>query len=277
MIGDEVEIRVIDIRGDKVRIGVVAPRNVSVHRREVYDSIKEENLKAAQVMPGDVPGLASPASDAKPQAGQLTPLAASQAAPLKIAVLVSGGGTTLANLVEQIQTGKLNATLPVVIASRPGIKGIEIAKKAGIPVFIIPRKDFDSVQKFSDAIFHIVNEHAIDLICLGGWLQLLDIPGTWAGRIMNIHPALLPSFGGKGMYGHHVHEAVLKHGCKISGCTVHMVDNVYDNGPIVVQKSCAVLASDTPDTLAARVFELEKLAYPEAIRQYAAELKKRNP
>jgi folate-dependent phosphoribosylglycinamide formyltransferase PurN len=133
----------------------------------------------------------------------------------------------------------------------------------------IEPKMFESVQAFSVKVFGACEAAGVDLICLGGWLSLLDVPGRWMGRVMNIHPALLPTpFGGKGMYGPRVHEAVLSHGCKVSGCTVHFVDNNYDSGPIILQRCCAVLEDDTPATLAARVAALEHEAYPVAIRLF---------
>ncbi len=187
-----------------------------------------------------------------------------------IAVLVSGGGTTLQNLIDQIRDGKLDARVVTVIASRPGIKGIERARNAGIPVQVVVRKEFASVEAFSDRIFAILADARTDLLCLGGWLQLLKIPDVWIGRTINIHPSLLPLFGGKGMWGHHVHEAVLAAGCKVSGCTVHFVNNEYDAGPIILQRICPVEDGDTADTLAARVFEEEKIAYPQAIRLWQA-------
>lgn len=189
---------------------------------------------------------------------------------LRLVVLLSGSGTTLQNILDTIHAGQLNAKVELVIGSRDGLKGIDRAKAAGLPHVVIPRKSHTDVPSFTREVFKHINTVKPDLICLAGWLCLLDIPKEYSGRIMNIHPALLPSFGGKGMYGHHVHEAVIAHGCKLSGCTVHFVDNTYDSGPIIVQRSCAVLEDDTPDTLAARVFEQEKIAYPEAIRLFAA-------
>jgi formyltetrahydrofolate-dependent phosphoribosylglycinamide formyltransferase len=188
--------------------------------------------------------------------------------PINLAVLVSGGGTTLQNLIDEIAAGRLNASIKLVIASKQGIKGIERAEAAGIPTFLSPRNGFESLEAFSDFIFSLCSQHKVDLICLGGWLQLLRLPESWIGKVMNIHPALLPMFGGKGMFGHRVHEAVIAAGCKISGCTVHFVDNEYDAGPIILQRVCPVLDDDTADTLAARVFEEEKIAYPRAINLY---------
>jgi formyltetrahydrofolate-dependent phosphoribosylglycinamide formyltransferase len=156
-----------------------------------------------------------------------------------------------------------------VIGSKQGIKGLERAANACIPSFVVDKRACTSLEDFSRKVFKICDDAQVDLVCLGGWLTLLQIPDRYAGRAMNIHPALLPSFGGKGMYGHHVHEAVLNHGCKISGCTVHFVDNTYDSGPIILQRVCPVLDDDDATKLAARVFEEEKIAYPEAIRLFA--------
>jgi phosphoribosylglycinamide formyltransferase 1 len=189
--------------------------------------------------------------------------------PIKLAVLVSGSGTTLANLIDVIRDKTLDARIELVIGSRPGLAGLQRAVDAGLRHQVVNRKAHADVASFSREIFKLCDESKADLICLAGWLCLLDVPDRWQGRMMNIHPALLPSFGGKGMYGHHVHEAVLKHGCKVSGCTVHFVNSNYDEGPIVVQRACPVMENDTPQTLAARVFEQEKIAYPEAIRLFA--------
>jgi phosphoribosylglycinamide formyltransferase 1 len=188
--------------------------------------------------------------------------------PIKLGVLISGGGTTLQNLVDEIAAGRLDARISIVIGSRPGIGGLERAAQAKLPNFVVDRRDFVDVAEFSRQVFSLLDDAEADLVCMGGWLSLLELPSAYAGRIMNIHPALLPSFGGKGMYGRRVHEAVLAHGCKVSGCTVHFVDEHYDEGPIIIQRCCAVEAADTSESLAARVFEEEKAAYPEAIRLY---------
>ena len=191
--------------------------------------------------------------------------------PINLAVLVSGSGTTLQNLIDQIGDGWLpDARIGVVIGSRPELVGVKRAADARIMNFVVDRKSFADVADFSNAVFALCDDAGVDLVVLAGWLCLIEVPEKYAGRVMNIHPALLPSpFGGKGMYGHKVHEAVLAHGCKVSGCTVHFVDAHYDNGPIIVQRTCPVLDDDTPETLAARVFEEEKVAYPEAIRLFA--------
>ena len=189
--------------------------------------------------------------------------------PLRLGVLLSGGGRTLLNLLDEIEAGRLDAEVAVVIASRD-CKGVERARSAGLDVHVVPYKQMPDTETYSARLVELLDAAAVDLVVLAGFLSLWTVPEHYAGRVMNIHPALLPSFGGKGMWGHHVHEAVLKRGCKVSGCTVHFVTNEYDAGPIVVQRTVPVRASDTPDELAARVFEQECIAYPEAIRLFAA-------
>jgi formyltetrahydrofolate-dependent phosphoribosylglycinamide formyltransferase len=189
---------------------------------------------------------------------------------IRLGILLSGGGRTLENLLGEIRAGRLAAEVVLVIASRENIRGFSIGQAAGLPTHLVRPKEFPTVQAYSDAMVHLFDEARVDLVCLAGFLSYWIIPDRYLGRVMNIHPALLPAFGGKGMYGHHVHEAVLARGCKVSGCTVHFVDNAYDEGPIVLQRTAPVHAEDTPDTLAARVFAEECIAYPEAIRLYAA-------
>jgi formyltetrahydrofolate-dependent phosphoribosylglycinamide formyltransferase len=189
--------------------------------------------------------------------------------PIRLGVLISGGGTTLINILKDINQGRLNAKVAVVISSRSTVSGVEKAKNAGLDVRIIRKKDYADIDGFSKRIEAELAAANVDLVIQGGWLCLWKIPSRYEHRVMNIHPALLPSFGGKGMWGHHVHEAVLKAGCKVSGCTVHFCTNEYDKGPIIVQRVCKVENDDTPDTLAARVFEQECIAYPQAIQLFA--------
>jgi phosphoribosylglycinamide formyltransferase-1 len=189
--------------------------------------------------------------------------------PINLAVLISGSGTTLQNLIEHIADHRLAARIALVIASKPGLGGIDRAREAGLPVTVIERRTFPEVGTFSQKVFQAIDAARIDLVCLAGWLCLLDLSARYANRIINIHPALLPSFGGRGMYGQKVHQAVLDHGCKVSGCTVHFVDGAYDNGPIILQRTCSVEEEDTAAALAQRVFEEEKIAYPDAIRLFA--------
>lgn len=189
--------------------------------------------------------------------------------PIRLGVLISGGGTTLINILRYINEDRLNAEVAVVISSRSTAAGVEKAKNARLDVKIIRKKDYADIDEFSRRIEEELVAADVDLVVQGGWLCLWKIPARYKNRAMNIHPALLPSFGGKGMWGHHVHEAVLKAGCKVSGCTVHFCTNEYDKGPIIIQRTCEVKDNDTPDTLAARVFEQECIAYPQAIQLFA--------
>jgi phosphoribosylglycinamide formyltransferase 1 len=186
----------------------------------------------------------------------------------RLAVLLSGSGTTLQNLLDRSAAGRLNASVVQVIASRADAFGLTRAAQAGIPATVVERKSCSSREEFSARIFAPCRAAGADLVCMAGFLQLVLIPDDFTSRVLNIHPALIPAFCGKGFHGHHVHEAVLASGVKVSGCTVHFADNVYDNGPIIVQRTVPVLDDDTPDTLAARVFEQECEAYPEAIRLF---------
>jgi formyltetrahydrofolate-dependent phosphoribosylglycinamide formyltransferase len=162
----------------------------------------------------------------------------------------------------------MSAHIALVISSNPAAGGIERARRAGLPVEVIRREDHPSLASFSEAIFARCRAVQPDLVTLAGFLKLIKIPPDFVERVMNIHPGLLPAFGGKGMYGHRVHEAVLQAGARTSGCTVHFVDDQYDHGPIILQRTVPVLDTDTPETLAARVFEQECEAYPEAIRLF---------
>jgi formyltetrahydrofolate-dependent phosphoribosylglycinamide formyltransferase len=188
---------------------------------------------------------------------------------VRLGVLISGGGRTLLNIHENIQRGRLNAEIPLVISSRSTVAGVERARNVGLRVEVVRKKDFPDVESFSCRLGEELDAAEVDLVVQGGWLCLWRIPPQYENRVMNIHPALLPSFGGQGMWGHHVHEAVLAAGCKVSGCTVHFCTNEYDKGAIIVQRTCPVADDDTADTLADRVFEQECLAYPQAIQWFA--------
>jgi len=190
----------------------------------------------------------------------------------KLAVLFSGGGTTILNLLDYIEDGKLDAEIVLSIASRCDLTGIDRLADRGVDV-AIAKQDGDSIEVANTKIQAWLNEAQPDLILLCGYLRLLKIEPWMEGRVLNIHPALLPDFCGKGMYGNHVHEAVIKSGEKVSGCTVHYVDEQYDNGPTIIQKTCEVKTSDTPQILAQRVFTLECQAYPEAIKAVSEKLK----
>ncbi len=188
---------------------------------------------------------------------------------MKLAVLLSGSGTTLENIFEHIERGELPVEVAVVISSRADAYGLERAKKRGVPTHVFARKQYSSLEEYTDAVFGAVRESLAELVALAGFMVQIGIPEDFKGRILNVHPALLPSFGGKGMYGHFVHEAVLEHGCKVTGCTVHVVDEDYDRGPIVMQQCVEVRDDDTPDSLAERVQAAEREIYPRAIRAFA--------
>ncbi|MGH7178951.1 MAG: phosphoribosylglycinamide formyltransferase [Tepidisphaeraceae bacterium] len=188
---------------------------------------------------------------------------------ITLAVLVSGAGTTLQNLIDAINRGELDARIAIVIGSRPGLQALNRATDAGIPTVVVDRRESTDVAAFSSRVFAHVDEAGVDLVCLAGWLCRVEVPWQYEHRVMNIHPSLLPALGGKGMYGLSVHQAALGQGFRVSGCTVHFVDNEYDHGPVILQRVCEVKAADTPESLAARVFELERGAYLEAIRLFA--------
>lgn len=189
--------------------------------------------------------------------------------PVRLAVLLSGSGSTLQNLIDRIRSGQLKAEIVIVIASRADAGGLERARQAGIPAVAVARKDFTDIDRFNDALHGELDRHAFDLIILAGFLSPFQLRGRYTGRVMNIHPALIPAFCGKGFYGEKVHRAVLDAGVKISGCTVHFADDQYDQGPIILQGAVPVLDDDTPEALAARVHALENELYPEAIRLWA--------
>jgi len=180
------------------------------------------------------------------------------------AVLASGGGRSVENLAEEIRAGRLDARLGLVIADRPSAGVLARCERLGLPHLLIDAKQARGA--FSERAFTAVEEAGCELVVLAGFLRLLAIPERWRGRVINIHPALLPAFGGPGFYGDRVHQAVLASGVPVTGCTVHLVDDQYDHGQILLQREVEVRPGDTVETLAARVFEEEKKALPEAIR-----------
>ena len=191
-------------------------------------------------------------------------------ANIRLAVFLSANGTTLQNLLDRIADGRLKAQIVLVASNHADAFGLVRAENIGIPTTVVDRKTFPSREEFSRTLFDLCRKHRAELVCLAGFLQLIQIPDDFQGRVMNIHPALIPAFCGKGYYGHHVHEAALAYGVKITGCTVHFCDNQYDHGPIILQRPVAVLEGDTADSLAARVFEQECEAYPEALQALAS-------
>lgn len=180
---------------------------------------------------------------------------------LKLAVLLSGSGRTLDNFHDRIAEGSLNASVEVVISNVADALGLQKARNYGYPAFH---------AQGNQAINAIIKEYDIDLVCLAGYLKLYEPPPELARAVLNIHPALIPAFSGDGFYGMRVHRAVQAKGCKVSGCTVHFANEVYDEGPIVVQKCVALDDLDTPDDIAAKVFAKECEAFPEAINLVAA-------
>ncbi len=190
--------------------------------------------------------------------------------PLRIAAMISCGGRTLINILDEIEAGELNATVELVIASRGEIAGVELAQTRGLDVRIVRQRDFANEDDMHDSISAALTDKRIDLVCLCGYLRWFRVDEQFVGRVMNIHPALLPDFGGQGMHGQVVHQAVLDSGRRYSGCTVHFVDEEYDHGPIILQRTCPILPDDDHGALAARVFAQECIAYPEAIRLFGS-------
>lgn len=189
---------------------------------------------------------------------------------VNMAVFLSGGGTTLQNFIDKIEQGELPATISVVLSSRKDAYGLVRARENGIPTIVVPSREYKrNWSAMSEAINRAIEPYNVDIIALAGYMCFYMVPPHLEGRVMNIHPALIPNFCGEKFYGSAVHKAVIEAGAKESGCTVHFVDNEYDHGPIIIQKKAPVMDGDTVDTLAARVFEQECIAYPEAIRLFA--------
>jgi phosphoribosylglycinamide formyltransferase-1 len=190
--------------------------------------------------------------------------------PIRLAVCVSGGGTSLQNLIDRIAAGTLDAEVVQVVASRPNIGAIARAEAAGIPTAVAVRSKATPAESYTAAVFDPIRASRADLVLFAGFLALVDIPPDYEWRVMNIHPALIPSFCGKGFYGQRVHQAAIDYGVKVSGCTVHFADDTYDTGPIILQRTVPVLETDDAHALAARVFEAECEALPEAVALFAA-------
>ena len=191
---------------------------------------------------------------------------------IDIAVLFSGGGRTVLNLLNQIEVGTLDANISLAIASREGLVGIDRLTERGLDVAIARRVD-EPLELGDSRTVAWLEDARPSLICLCGYLRLLHIEPWMEGRVMNIHPALLPNHGGKGMFGMHVHESVIESGDQQSGCTVHFVDEQYDHGETIVQHTCQVDVDETPQSLADKVFRLECNAYVEAINKVASKHK----
>jgi phosphoribosylglycinamide formyltransferase-1 len=193
---------------------------------------------------------------------------------MKLAVLISGSGRTLKNFIDLAAEGELPIDIRLVISSSAKASGLQHAGAADIPTLVVNRANYPQGsagdKAYGDVLFAACRDVGVDYVAMAGFLKLAPVPDDFAGRVVNIHPALIPSFCGPGMYGHHVHQAVIDAGVKITGCTVHFVDNQYDHGPIIWQQPVPVFADDTADSLADRVFEAEKEAYPHVIKLLAA-------
>jgi len=190
---------------------------------------------------------------------------------MNIAVFASGRGSNFQAILNAIHQGFLPARVTLFVSNNAGAGAFEIARSHNIPAVHISRKQFSSEEAFASSLLNELREHSVDFIALAGYLKRIPsvVVGSYRNRILNIHPALLPSFGGDGMYGHHVHEAVLARGVKVSGATVHLVDEEYDQGPIVLQKAIVVDEHDTPESLAAKVLIIEHELYPAALKAFA--------
>lgn len=191
-------------------------------------------------------------------------------APPRLAILASGGGRSLENLAERIAAAELEAEIGLVLVDKPGAGALARAERWSLPHAIVEKGSPESPEAYSARVFAAIEavEPTIDLVVLAGFLKLLRIPAAWTGRVLNIHPSLLPAFGGKGYFGEHVHRAVLERGVEVTGCTVHYVDDEYDHGKVLLQRWIPVPAGVTPNELAALVFEEEKEALPAAIRRH---------
>ncbi|MBR2002872.1 MAG: phosphoribosylglycinamide formyltransferase [Thermoguttaceae bacterium] len=191
---------------------------------------------------------------------------------LPIAVLISGTGRTLKNLIDQVEAGKLDVDIRLVVSSSDRAKGLQFAEQNNIPIAIVKSSEFQTTQDFSDAVFEACRAAKVQYVAMAGYLKLLAIPDDFANRVLNIHPSLIPSFCGENYYGRRVHDAAIRRGVKVSGATVHFVDNEYDHGPIILQKTVPVFDNDTVDTLSDRVLlDAEFVAYPEALQLLAEE------
>jgi formyltetrahydrofolate-dependent phosphoribosylglycinamide formyltransferase len=192
---------------------------------------------------------------------------------LELAVFASGRGSNFQAIYNAIQNGQLNAQVKVVISNNADAGALDFAREHQLPAVHLSAKSYKSRTEFDEALLEILAQYEVNFIVLAGYMKLIrpKIIQAFRHRILNIHPALLPAFGGKGLYGHFVHEAVLKYGCKVSGVTVHVVDEEYDHGPIVKQACVPVDEDDTPDSLAARILKVEHRIYAEAIQLFAEE------
>jgi phosphoribosylglycinamide formyltransferase-1 len=186
----------------------------------------------------------------------------------RLAFFISGTGGNALNLLRACRDGRIPGQPVLGVASSPRAGGIALLEAAGLPVAVLSRADFADDAGFSEACYGRAEAAGAEVIALCGWLKKLTVPSRWQGRILNIHPGLLPAFGGAGMYGMHVHRAVLAAAAPVSGCTVHLVDDLYDHGRVLAQAEVPVLPGDTPETLQRRVYEQEMTLYPQALAEF---------
>jgi phosphoribosylglycinamide formyltransferase-1 len=192
---------------------------------------------------------------------------------MKLAVLISGAGRTLKNFIDLAAEGTLPVDIRLVVSSSAKASGLKFAEEAGIKTLVIPRSDFPADAAgdiaYGDAIFAACRTAGVECVAMAGFVKLAPVPADFMGKVVNIHPALIPAFCGPGMYGQHVHQAVLEAGVRVTGCSVHFVDNQYDHGPIIWQQPVPVFDDDTAATLADRVFAAEKEAFPHVLKLIA--------
>ncbi len=189
--------------------------------------------------------------------------------PLRVGVLLSGNGSSLENLLEHIDAGQVDAEVVVVVSSKEKAFGLERARRRGIPAVAVPRRRYPDGKEFNDRLHAELEPYDVELVALLGFLSLFELRGRYENRTFNVHPALIPAFCGDGFYGSRVHRAVLESGVKVSGATVHLSDDQYDTGPILLQEAVPVLQDDSIETLAARVQEAERRLVPRAVQLFA--------
>ena len=190
---------------------------------------------------------------------------------LQLGVFASGRGSNFKAIIDAIQENRLNADLRLLLSNKQDAGALSIARDVNVPTAVVSKQSFETRDVFIETMLSTLKQHGVEFIVLAGYMKKVppEIISAYRNRLVNIHPALLPSFGGKGMYGHHVHEAVIERGCKVTGVTVHIVDEVYDHGPIVAQRCVPVEEGDTPDRLASRVLKVEHQLYAEALQLFA--------
>jgi formyltetrahydrofolate-dependent phosphoribosylglycinamide formyltransferase len=186
-------------------------------------------------------------------------------------VFASGRGSNFQAILKAIEEGRLDAEVRLLLTNNPNAGALSIAQNFDIPTAVVSKTDFESREQFIETMLSALRAHEVELIALAGYMKKIpsEVISAYRNRIVNIHPALLPSFGGKGMYGHYVHEAVIAQGCKVTGVTVHIVDEAYDHGPIVAQECVPVAEGDNAETLAARVLKVEHTIYARALQLFA--------